>query len=69
MSTPSAAQSFGLLVGGVNGQSHGVRIVIRHGLFSCVYKVSADVADAAASALPVFWIRSFSEVSGLTRMF
>ena len=46
----------GLLVrGAMNGQNRGVRIVIRHGLFSCVYKVSAvDAADAAASARPVF---------------
>jgi len=57
--------ALGLLVGGVNGQSRGVRIVIRHGLFSCVYKVSADAADAAASARPVFWARSFSEVLGV----
>ena len=56
--------ALGLLVGGVNGQSRGVRIVIRHGLFSCVYKVSADAADAAASARSVFWTRSFSEVFG-----
>ena len=58
MSTPSAAQR---LVGGVNRQSRGVRVVIRHGLFSCVYGVSADTA---ASTRYVFWTRSFSEVFG-----
>ena len=59
-----------LLLGGMDGQRRGLRVVIRHGLFSCVYKVSAD---AAASARSVFWTRSFSksfsEVLGLVRGF
>ena len=41
-----------------------MRIVIRHGLFSCVYKVSADTADVAAIARPIFRIRALGESSG-----
>ena len=69
MSTPSAAQRLVFWSGGVNGQSRGVRIVIRHGLFSCVYGISADAADAAASARLSFGLGLLVRFRGLTRRF